>query len=393
MDTVGIGIVGAGFLAETRARCYGQDARARLVAVTSATPERAESYAARNGVLAVCPTFVDLLRREDVDVVDLCVPNLLHRPMAVSAAAAGKHVVCTKPLAAYVGQDLSADAPDAVIGARSRDVMMQVAVADAQAMVEAARAGGVQLMYGENWVYAPPIVRAAGLLATSRGVVLEMHGFEAHSGSHAPYAKTWRHAGGGALLRLASHPIGAMLHLKALEGEARRGQAIRAVSVTADVGDLSQVAVAAGAPSHLATGWADVETFGVVVITFDDGSRGVAHGSDNLLGGMQSKLRIRASDCTLECNLSPHDLVRAYAPGDDVFGSAYIMEKLSGTGGWSTPLPDEDWSSGHLAMCRDFVGAVLEGRPARATGDLGLEVTRVVYGAYRAAAEGCRIAL
>ncbi|NJN96304.1 MAG: hypothetical protein HC875_20415 [Anaerolineales bacterium] len=69
------------------------------------------------------------------------------------------------------------------------------------------------------------------------------------------------------------------------------------------------------------------------------------------------------------------------------------MEKTSTSAGWSTPLPDEDWSSGHLAMCQDFVAAVAENRPARADGQLGLEVIRVIYAAYLAAATGQRVEL
>lgn len=382
--TIGIGIVGSGFLAETRARCYGRIRAARLQAVTSLRTERAEAYAERHGVPNVCSDLEEMLRRDDIDIVDLCVPNLLHRRMAVEAAEAGKHIVCTKPLTAYVGQDLADDASDADYDRVDRRRMLEVAVDDAQAMVDAANGAGVQLMYGENWVYAPSIVRAAGLLARSGGAVLEMHGWECHSGSHSEYSKVWRNAGGGALIRLAAHPIGAMLNMKA---------PARPVSVMADVGDLSLIPRASSADMRLATGWTNVENWGIVVITFDDGSRAVAHGSDNLLGGMQSKLRIHASNCYFECNLSPHDLVKAYAPTPDVFGDAYVMEKIDGGSGWTTPLPDEDWSAGHVDMCRDFVEAVLENRPAVATGDLGLDVTRMVYAAYVSAAEGRRFEL
>jgi hypothetical protein len=56
-------------------------------------------------------------------------------------------------------------------------------------------------------------------------------------------------------------------------------------------------------------------------------------------------------------------------------------------------MPDEDWTSGHLAMCADFVDAVSQNRPALATDLLGLEVLRVVYSGYLAAARGCRVEL
>ena len=388
-------MVGAGFLAETRARCYqrlwGVDGE--IVAVASRTRDKARAYADRHGVGKVCGELDELLADDRVDVVDLCVPNLLHRSMTEAAAAAGKHVICTKPLAAYVGQDLGDDPPADAVSAVARGAMATVAVDDARAMVDATERAGVRLMYGENWVYAPSIVRAAGLLAASKGVILEMRGWECHSGSHSPYSKTWKNAGGGALIRLAAHPIGAMLHLKREEGLRMRGRPTRPVGVTADVADLTRVSGLDAGNTEIATGWEDVESWGTVIVTFEDGSRGVAHGGDHLLGGMESRLDVVSSDSHLKCRLSPNDLLGAYAPTPDTFGDAYIMEKSSTAAGWSTPIPEEDWSSGHAAMCQDFIRAVAEEQAPLADGELGLEVTKVIYHAYIAAAEGRRVEL
>src|SRR5512145_317837 len=255
---VGIGIIGAGFLAETRARCYAQVSgyNAQIVAVAARTEANAVKYAQRHGVPKSFSDYHDLLALPEVDMVDLCVPNHLHRPVAEAAAAAGKHIVCTKPLTAYVGQDLPAEATDEEIATTDRRRMLAVATADAQAMVEAAQKAGVHLMYGENWVYAPSITRAEGLIITSQGTIVEMRGGECHSGSHSPYSKIWRYTGGGALLRLATHPIGAMLYLKQQEGLARNGQPIRPIAVSAEVGDLSRIpSVTAEAKPWMVTGW------------------------------------------------------------------------------------------------------------------------------------------
>ena len=86
LPSVGIGIVGAGFLAETRARCYAKAAgvRTRLAAVCSRTPEKAAEYAQRHNVGAICADLDELLARDDVQLVDLCVPN--HPPPALRRA-------------------------------------------------------------------------------------------------------------------------------------------------------------------------------------------------------------------------------------------------------------------------------------------------------------------
>lgn len=390
---VGVGLIGAGFIARTRARCYrALGGRAVLAAVASRTGERAAELAREFEVGAVCAGAADLLARDDVQVVDLCVPNDLHRPLAEQAAAAGKHVVCTKPLTAYVGQDLGPDAGDAAVSQTPRRDMLALAIRDARAMVDACARHHVQLMYGENWIYAPAVVKTAELLARAAGTILDMRGGESHKGSHSPYSRLWRHTGGGALLRLGAHPVGAMLWLKRDEGQRRDGGPIVPVAVTADVADLSKIASLDREPTtHVARGWVDVENWGTVSIEFSDGSRGLAWGADTTLGGMESRLEIQSSNARYHCNLSPNDQLRAYAPDATVFDGAYIMEKVDSGAGWTTPMPDEDWTSGHLPMCADFVGAVREGRRARADGTLGLDVVRVVYAAYVSAAEGRRV--
>ncbi len=388
---VRVGIVGAGFLAETRARCWREVNAAEAVAVFSPTRSRADEFAAMHGIGQVCETVDALLASDDVDVVDLCVPNAAHRELTEAAAAAGKHIICTKPLTAYVGQDLGADASDAKIGGRDRDDMARVAEADALAMCAAAEAAGVMLCYGENWLYAPAFERVEILAAAAGGPLVEMRGWEAHNGSHSPYAKIWRHTGGGALLRLGAHPVGAMLHLKRAEGLRTRGQPILATEVTADVADLTATDGFDPDRASLASGWQDVENWGCVVIRFEDGSRGVAYGSDNQLGGMQSRMELSSSRGRFECNLSPNDSVRAYAPGEDVLGDQYLIEKQSTTAGWSTPMVDEDWSSGQLGMLKAFARSVREGTKPSSDGWLGLEVVRVIYAAYRSAAQGRRV--
>jgi len=391
---VNIGIIGAGFLAETRGRCYSKAGGidARIAAVADTDPERAAAFCRRFEVSDAYPDFRDILKRTDIDMVDLCVPNHLHRPMAVAAAQAGKHVVCTKPLTAYVGQDLPEGVRDSLVSDQPRRKMLAMAAEDAEAMVDAAEKAGVRLMYGENWIFAPAMSRTVSLLAASRASILEMRGGEIHSGSHSPFSKVWRYTGGGSLVRLGAHPIGAMIYLKQEEGMARNGKPIRPVSVFAEIGDLSRV-TPAGDKTWIAGGWQDVENWATVIITFEDGSRGTAWASDAALGGMESRLEVLASNCHFKLNLSSNNLVQAFSLSPEVFSGAYIMEKIETSAGWNTPMPDEDWTSGHLAMCQAFARSVAEGSDVPSDGRLGMEVVRVIYSAYCSAGEGARVML
>jgi len=390
---VNVAIVGAGFIAETRARSYasvtGHDVR--LVAVVSRSRDRAERYARAHGVANVYDDYDAVLGRPDVDVVDLCVPNHLHRSMTELAAAAGKHVICAKPLTAFSGDDVE---PHTDFRGVSRAHMLRVAVEHADAMVAATERAHVHLMYAENWVYAPPIVKADRLIAASGGVVLEMRGGECHSGSHSPYSREWRHAGGGALLQLGVHPVGAMLHLKRQEGVRRSGQPIRPRAVVAEVGDLTQTrGFQEQEQRWVGEGWVDVESWGTLIITFEDGSRGVVWASEAVLGGMESTLQIFLSNAHIKCNMEHANLVQAFAPSPAIFESEYLMEKLETKAGWSQPAPDEDWAQGHLHALQDFVESVATGRAPLADGRLGRDVIETVYAGYVSAAEGRRVEL
>lgn len=386
-----VAIVGTGFLARTRAHCWRRVHHANVkIIMVSRDKGRAEQFAKELGI-ARAASFDEILADKDVNLVDLCVPNHAHAPLCERAAAAGKHVLCTKPLSAFWGQGLPADATAKQVAATDRSTMLSAALKDAEAMVESCKKAGVQLFYGENWIFAPSIERAAALGAAAKGIVLEMRGWESHSGSHASYARDWRHAGGGALLRLGAHPIGTMLWLKHREGLRLRGKPTRVASVTAEVTDLSQAA--AGHACEVATGWNDVENWGMCVLNFDDGTRGTAYGSDNMLGGMQSHLTVLASDHRLECSLSPVDSLRSYAVNEGTFGDEYMMEKLSGQAGWSTPMPDEMWCSGQQGLLQSVSDHLRKGERSDVDGELGLEVVRIIYAAYRSAAEGRRIRL
>ncbi|MGA1708935.1 MAG: Gfo/Idh/MocA family protein [Phycisphaerales bacterium] len=386
--TLKVAIVGTGFLARTRIRCWRRVHGVGIELVVAARDAaKAAAFAKEQGI-AASGSIEEVLADRSVALADLCVANRAHRALCEQSAAHGKQVLCTKPLAAYCGQDLPESASAEEVASIDREAMFARAVEDADAMVDSCARAGVRLFYGENWVFAPSIGQAASMAERSRGAILELRGWESHSGSHSPYSKDWRHTGGGALLRLGAHPIGAMLWLKRREGERLRGRPTRAISASAEVADTT---VAATESCAVATGWRGVENFGVCTIAFDDGSRGVAFGSDAMLGGMQSHLTILASDHRFECALSPQQSLRAFAPNESVFGDAYVMEKSGPAVGWSTPMPDEDLASGQQGLVQAVADDLRLDREPRCDGSLGAEVVRVVYAAYRSAAAGRRI--
>ena len=386
-----VGLVGAGFVADIHAHAYAEvpGLDVRLAAVAASTRESASRFAVRHGIPDAYGDYRRLLDRKDIDLVDVCTPNNLHEAVVVAAAQSGKHVVCEKPLTGYFGAGTYQP-----VGSTPKSKMLAEALISAERMIDAADAAGVRLMYAENWVYCPAIQRAVELARATQGTILEIRAEESHSGSHARYAKSWARAGGGSLMRLAPHPIGAALYLKGQEGLWRDGQPIRACAVTAEVGHLTRVEAFRQERVHwLVDDWQDVESWSSLVLTFEDGSKALINASDISLGGIETPFEVRLSNGRICCDVSHSGLMRAFVPDAAIWGEEYLMEKVDHKGGWSYPSVDEHWLLGYPHEMRDFCEAVAHDRPARATAELGREVVRVIYAAYQSAEEGRRIDL
>jgi len=95
---LGVGIIGGGFMAEVHSRA-ARAARGRLVGVVGSTPIRSLEIADRLGIETAFDDLDALLADDRIQVVHVCTPNATHRDIAAAAIAAGKHVVCEKPLA------------------------------------------------------------------------------------------------------------------------------------------------------------------------------------------------------------------------------------------------------------------------------------------------------
>jgi predicted dehydrogenase len=386
MDRVGIGFVGSRFAAELHAHALAplRGVACELVAVCARTRESAEAFARRFGIPHVYTDHRALLERSDVHVVSLPVVTSLHHVFAVDAARAGKHVIVEKPLTGCF-----ADAR-----AMSRQAMLTQAMAQADAVLAACHENRVTLCYAENFVYAPPVAKLRRLLDASGGALLDLRAEESHSGSHAEYSRRWATAGGGSLLRMGSHPIGAVIHLKHHEGMRKRGRPIRVRSVVAEVAHLTRHPEVQGAERNwLVTAWEDVEDWAAAILTFEDGTRATIHSTDVSLGGVKNLLTAYLNNGVIQANINPNTTLAVYAPDAAVWGQEYIAEKVETRAGWQFPSPDEDWMRGYPQEMADFVAAIREGREPLSGALLARETLEVIYAAYVAAEEGRRVEL
>jgi predicted dehydrogenase len=397
MKTLGIGMAGARFGARMHRANFANlpPGLVEIRGVCSRTMDTANAFARETGIPFATDSFDALLARDDIDVIDVCVPPALHHEFAIQAANAGKHIIVEKPLTGYFGQPGD---PEPIGKHVSRARMREGAMRNAEAVRAAVRKNNVRLCYAENWVYAPPIAKMRKLIAASKGSVLELRTEENHSGSPSAYAREWKNIGGGALLRMGVHSVGACLHLKQWEGERRLGRPIRPVSVLADTGDLmhtdaAQRARAAGANQWISADPLDVENWANVTVRFDDGSRATHLVCDTGLGGLNTRVTAFMTDGVIKANMTMNDAIETFAPDTSVFRDEYFTEKLETKAGWNRPSCDEDWFRGFAQEIADFVAAIRENREPFAGIDLAVECVNVIYAAYLSAEQGRRVDL
>ena len=155
-DSLRVGIVGAGFVGRVHARS-ARVAGARVAGVASSSPERGAAARRELGAERHYDSAEELVASDEIDVVHICTPNNLHVPLALAAIAAGKHVVCEKPVALD-----SAGAIELAAAAEAAGVVATVpfvyrfypSVREMRARIRAA-AGDPQLLHGgylQDWL-------------------------------------------------------------------------------------------------------------------------------------------------------------------------------------------------------------------------------------------------
>ena len=144
-----IGLVGYGFMGRTHSNAFRQvnqffdlEYQPVLKAVCARDGEKAKAFAAQWGYESVETGWRNLIARKDIDLIDIASPNDTHAEIAIAAAAAGKMVLCEKPLAMNAAQ--------------------------AERMVEAVEKAGVANMVWYNYRRVPAVTLAKQLIDEGR---------------------------------------------------------------------------------------------------------------------------------------------------------------------------------------------------------------------------------
>lgn len=378
------GFAGSGFAAKFHYEALKRvcDVAVEVAGVYSPTRGHAEEFATKRGI-AVFDDLDSLI--EASDVIHVCTPPSSHEEIVIAALRKGKSVIVEKPFTGYFGdgsETFDGDTFDRKVGLRE-------ALGSVRRMLDAEAQSSGRIMYAENWVYAPAIQKEKEIIERSRCQILWITGEQSHSGSHSPSYGQWHLSGGGSLIGKGSHPLGAVLYLKQVEGIARTGAPVRPASVSARVHALTRM------PSfedlgHIRTSYRDIEDFAAVHIVFEDGTVADVFANEISLGGTNNKIEVRANNHRSICNMSHNDAMETFTPDGSYFDDVYVVEKTETKEGWSQIAPDEGWFLGYQHELNEFYRAAATGEEIGSGSRLAADTMAVIYNAYVSAAEGGR---
>ena len=328
---LGTGLIGDFYTATL----HGQRGRDRVKVVFSKTDERARAFGERWGIDTVTTDLKAAIEHPDTDVVVIGVPNYLHEEAVALVAAAGKAVLCTKPLG------------------RSAD--------EAKRMLEAVEKAGVFAGYLEDLCYTPKTLKAIkSVEAGAVGDVTWVRSRETHPGPHSAWFWDGRLTGGGAIVDLGCHCIEIIRNFV--------GKANRPLEVMCTTDTLVHPI--------------DDEDNAIALIRFESGAIGQFEVSWTFRGGMDLRDEVAGTHGTIWLN---HFLRTGFEMFSAGGGGGYVAEKAESSAGWLFPVGDEVSELGYTDMFSDMFAAMEEARPPRETFYDGYVVNAVMDACYRSA--------
>jgi len=337
----GFGIVGTGVIAAMHADALATLPGARLVAVTDVASQAASAFAAARGC-AAAPGLDALLARPDVDVVCVCVPSGLHAEVGVRAARAGKHLVVEKPI--------------------------DVTLASADRLIEAARAAGVALTVISQHRFDPGLIELKRLLGA--GALGRLVLGEAST-------KWYR--------RQAYYDSAAWRGTWAMDGGSLMNQGIHYVDLLRwCMGPVTEVTAVCATQAHQI----EVEDTALAIVRFGSGAVGTILSSTAAFPGFPQRLEVTGTDGTV--TIEDGRIVRrafgARSGSGDSGGSLESSAEPRAADPGSNPAAIDVAS--HAAQIADLLAALEEGREPAVNGEAGRDALEIVCAVYESARTG-----
>ncbi len=331
------GIIGYGAIGDVHAQVIAGLEDAKLVAVASRTPEKAEKVREKYG----CDFYTDyrdLLRRSDIDIVSICTPAILHLQMALDAAAAGKHCIVEKPI--------------------------EINTMRAEEMIEAFQKKGLKLCVIFQHRFDPASIALKRLLYETRFGKLNYGTAKTIWFRDEAYyrASIWRGAwngdGGGALMNQAVHSIDLLQYF---------------------MGPVQAVCGKCDTLYHLEI---ETEDIGLALLRFENGALGVIEGTTLAYPGRNTEVSIYGQKGS--AGIRNHTLEH-YCLKD---GKDAALEALLAQSGKKTSN-----RASFIRQYQDMIAAVKENRPPLVTGEEGMKSVQIINAIYESSAKNAWIDL
>ena len=314
---------------------HGQRGRDSVRVVYSRSDERGRAFRERWAIPESTTDMRAAVEHADTDVVVVGLPNFLHEEAVSMAAAAGKPVLCTKPLG------------------RTAE--------EARRILDTVERAGVFGGYLEDLCYTPKTLKAIRAVQDGAiGDVTWVRSRETHPGPHSAWFWDGRLTGGGAIIDLGCHCIEIVRNFV--------GKGNRPVEVMCHTDTLVHPI--------------SDEDNAVALIRFESGALGQFEVSWTFRGGMDLRDEVAGTHGTIWLN---HFLRTGFEMFSTGGSAGYVAEKAETASGWLFPVGDEVSELGYVDMFTDMFGAIEEGRQPQETFYDGYVVNAVMDACYRSA--------
>lgn len=348
MADIGFGIVGCGVIAPIHARSISEIEGACLVAVSDVVKAKGDELAREYGVDAYTD-YRELIQRDDVAAVSLCVPSGLRCEIGEACVKAGKHVLSEKPL--------------------------EVTTAKVDRLIQAADDAGVKLgcVFQSRFADGPRAVRKAVEEGRFGRLVLGDAYIKWYRSQEYYDSGDWRGTrsldGGGALMNQGIHQVDLLLWFM---GPAKRVQA-RCALVNHD--------------------GLEVEDLACALIEFENGAMGVIEASTAIWPGHPARIEVHGTrgGAVLE-----DGRLKFWRFEEETGEDAAILKALGEDGTLGSGASDPIGSlshEGHLRQIEDFVRALREDRAPFVEGREGRKAVALIEAIYASAESGEAVAL
>lgn len=368
--TLHIGLLGFGSMGRTHTWAvrnlpffYGElPFSATTLGVCTTTQEKSDRVAREFQIPVATAREDDLIYHPDVDVIDICTPNIFHFETLKKAVASGKHVLCEKPLC------ISPDEAKEILAIPRREGQV------------------LGMVFNNRWM--APVMRAKQIIDEGRlGKILSFHVEYLHnSATDKERPAGWKQdrtvCGGGVLFDLGSHAIDLVCHLcgpitqvsgmSQIAYPIRRGRDGNEWQTNADESFYLMGVTEGGAKGTVAVGKLQVGT------------------NDELsfaIYGERGSLRFSLMDPNY---LYYYDATRADTPlgGDRGFTAIECVGRYPDLI-FPSPKAPAGWLYGHLASMHAYLSAAASGKPFAPSFEDGARVQSIMDAAYRSDANGC----